>query len=64
MSTTKLLGKMKIIEAKFLLLRVDTSVSDVANRLGFEDLSYFSRFFKKHEGITPIDFRKKISQDI
>lgn len=34
-------------------------VSEVAERCGFEDVSYFSRFFKKHRGISPSEFRKK-----
>ena len=29
------------------------SVSEVAKKCGFEDLSYFVRFFKKHTGRTP-----------
>jgi AraC-like DNA-binding protein len=29
------------------------SVSEVAEMLGFESVSYFSRFFKKHHGVPP-----------
>ena len=31
-------------------------------QVGHEDHSYFSRFFKKNEGITPIQYRKLIDK--
>jgi YesN/AraC family two-component response regulator len=34
----------------------------VANEVGIEDPSYFSRLFKKYEGVTPSDFRKMIEK--
>lgn len=40
-----------------LLLRDGTfSVSEIAETLGFESASYFSRFFKKHRGISPTEY--------
>jgi AraC family transcriptional regulator, transcriptional activator of pobA len=33
-------------------------VKEVADRLGYEDPSYFIRFFKKHTGQSPDSFRK------
>ena len=45
-------------EAKNLLLQKDMLVSDIACRLGFIDASYFARFFKKHTGMKPTEFRK------
>ncbi len=51
--------ELRIEQAKRLLLRADTSVGDVAHECGFEDESYFGRFFKKHMGETPGEFRRK-----
>ncbi len=34
------------------------SVAEIAERCGFDDVSYFVRFFKKHTGITPGKFSK------
>ncbi|MBR2465461.1 MAG: helix-turn-helix transcriptional regulator [Clostridia bacterium] len=34
------------------------TVSEAARTCGFEDTSYFSRFFKKHTGMTPMEFKK------
>lgn len=48
-----------LLEAKRLLINVDLSVAEIAYRLNFSDNSYFTRFFKKHEGLTPDEFRKR-----
>jgi len=34
-------------------------VAEIADQLHFTDQSYFIKFFKKYEGITPEKFRKK-----
>ncbi len=34
------------------------TVSEAAFACGFEDVSYFSRFFKKHTGMSPMKFKK------
>lgn len=45
-------------EAKNRLRLDDQRVSDIAYELGFADLSYFSRLFKRETGITPNQFKK------
>lgn len=45
-----------ILEAKKLLIHADYRVVEVADALGYEDASYFIRFFKKHTGLTPNKF--------
>ena len=47
-----------IMEAKALLIQTESSVSEVAYQLGFYDSSYFCRFYKKHTGLSPQQFRK------
>ncbi len=37
----------------------EKSSKEIAFDLGFEDPAYFTRFFKKHTGMTPIQFRKE-----
>lgn len=49
-----------INEAKNRLRNDDQRVSEIAYALGFEDLSYFSRLFKKETGITPNQFKKHL----
>ena len=47
-----------IAEAKNLLKIHDQNVSEVAYALGFENLPYFSRLFKKEVGVSPNQYRK------
>ena len=48
-----------INEAKNRLRIEDQRVSDIAYALGFGDLSYFSRLFKRETGMTPNQFKKR-----
>ncbi|RMG26567.1 MAG: AraC family transcriptional regulator [Bacteroidetes bacterium] len=48
-----------IDEAKNLLLEPYKSVAEVAFELGFEYPQYFSRLFKKKEGLSPSEYREK-----
>lgn len=54
----KLIRDRVILEAKRLLINVDLMVAEIADKLNFADQSYFIKFFKKQEGITPEKFRK------
>lgn len=47
------------IEIKRLLLHTTLPVSEIAEKLNFSDLSYFTKFFKKNAGITPLKYRKQ-----
>ena len=44
--------------AKHLLSDGNFSVTEVSEMLGFESVSYFSRFFKKHTGISPAKYKE------
>jgi transcriptional regulator GlxA family with amidase domain len=44
-----------------MLITTNMSVKNIASALGFEDFSYFNRIFKKIMGITPQQYREKIS---
>lgn len=56
---SELIADYCILESKRHLLATPAQVSQIASTLGFEDMSYFIRFFKKHTGYTPEAFRKK-----
>lgn len=58
-TSTEHLQLYLIDEAKNILLNPDKSISEVAYDLGFEYPQYFSRLFKKKEGISPTAFREK-----
>jgi len=46
-----------MLEAKRLLYYSECNVKEVAHALGYDDHAYFSRLFKKAEGVTPLTFR-------
>ncbi len=48
-----------LLEIKRLLVNTNLSASEIAYKLSFKDNSYFSRFFKKHIGISPDEYRRK-----
>jgi AraC family transcriptional activator of pobA len=47
-----------LLEAKRLLFYTEKTSKEIAYELGFEDANHFSKFFKKHTGQTPTDFKK------
>lgn len=47
-----------MLEAKRLMINLDLMIAEIADKLNFPDQSYFIKFFKKYEGITPEKFRK------
>ena len=62
-TTTEHLQLHLIDEAKNLLLEPTKSISEVAYELGFEYPPYFSRLFKKKEGISPTEYREKFKMN-
>ena len=57
-TVTKLIAQRIILEAKRLLINPTLSINQVADVLGFDNYSYFTKLFKKQAGITPSEFRK------
>ena len=50
---------MRLRRAKSLLACTNKSITEIAFSCGFYDSSHLVRVFKKHEGITPKEYRKK-----
>ena len=47
------------LEARRRLVYVAGSIAGVAAELGFKDPAYFCRFFRKHTGLAPTEFRRR-----
>jgi AraC-like DNA-binding protein len=47
-----------IMEAKSLLKQTSLEIKEIVFWLGFEDPSYFTKYFKHKTGITPLSFRQ------
>lgn len=51
-------SRLLVRRATLLLRDGSFSVTEIAEMLGFESVSYFSRFFKKHTGLSPAQYTK------
>ncbi|MBW3523768.1 MULTISPECIES: AraC family transcriptional regulator [Bacteroidota] len=49
-----------ILQAKRLLANTTLSIKEIADYLGYEDYSYFVRFFKSQTGLPPLSFRNAL----
>ena len=59
-TASELINEHIILEAKRYLLATSNQIKDIADQLGYEDASYFIRFFKKLTGLSPQTFRTKL----
>jgi AraC family transcriptional activator of pobA len=56
-SPAAMIDQRALLEARRSLLFSDLSVSEIAYSVGFEDPAYFSRFFTRHIGRSPRQYR-------
>jgi iron complex transport system substrate-binding protein len=54
------LVRLRLRAAAYLLRDVNVSVSSAAASVGYDDLYYFSKLFKKKLGVSPRAYRKKL----
>ena len=60
-SPKKLIRERLLQEIKRMLIFSRLTINEVSYQVGFSDPAYFSRFFKKQTGVSPLNYRK--SQD-
>lgn len=53
-------NSMIIRKAQILLTETNLNISQIAQNLGFEDPTYFSKLFKKETGVSPKQYSRKI----
>lgn len=56
--------KLLLTEGKKELLKGEKSIKEIAYYLGFNDQSYFSRFFRKRTGLTPQAFQQELLRKV
>lgn len=56
---THYIDKLRMDNAKELMVMTSKSVKEISFLVGYTDQNYFSRIFKKHEGISPVEYRIK-----
>jgi AraC-like DNA-binding protein len=52
-----------VTEAKILLRKPGATVQQIADELNFGDQSSFGKFFRKHTGMTPREYKKRITKE-
>lgn len=55
---SQLINERILLEVKRYLITTPNQVNEISYHLGYDDTSYFIRFFKKHTGLTPEAFRQ------
>lgn len=54
-----LIHQYKVLEAKRLLSNTRLSIKEIAFQLGFDQPTYFTKYFKKYTKLTPKEFQKQ-----
>lgn len=61
MSLREYINSLRIESAKVLLGDTNLGISEIALSVGFSETAYFTEIFKKHEGVSPSAYRKKLN---
>lgn len=56
-TSSQMIKAKQLLEVKRLLVHTNLTASEIANQLNFDDQSYFTKFFKRETGFTPLQFR-------
>lgn len=62
-SPMRYLLRRRIQESRFLLARTDHTLSHIARVLGFSSASYFSQCFRRVEGMSPTEYRRRRQEE-
>ena len=63
-SPIKYVLKYRLMQAKELLSDKALTIQQISLQAGFKDQFYFSRIFKKYEGLSPSEFRKRFFPEL
>lgn len=55
------IARKRISQAKLLLQSTQQSVADIGLQTGYPDPTYFAAVFRRYEGISPVEYRKRSS---
>ena len=61
-SFTSYLTELRLKKAKELLKDSSLSLYEISDRVGYDDYFHFSKIFKKYNGLSPGNFRKKTAE--
>lgn len=55
-----IIDNFAVLEIKVLLQSTELSIQEISDRLHFPDQSYMGRYFKRHEGMSPKEYRAAV----
>ena len=56
----QIIHKRILLEARRLLAYTEMAIKEIAYEIGFDSVQTFSRFFKNKEGVSPLEYRKRL----
>lgn len=63
LSCMQFLAQLRMEKAKELLHQTDLKISEIAERVGYENPLYFSSYFKKWVGLNPSEYKERLRTD-
>jgi AraC-like DNA-binding protein len=57
-SPRKHINRRRIEKSKVLIENTELNIGEIAQEVGYYDQNYFTRLFKKKEGLTPLEYKK------
>lgn len=57
-SASEWINEFVMTEAKMRLRKPDNNISETAYQLNFSNISFFGKFFKRHTGMSPSDYKR------
>ena len=61
-TASELITSYVMKDVEYLLRRPEKSIKEIANELNFATLSFFGKYVKRNLGISPKEYREKLSQ--
>ncbi len=61
-TSSQIIKAKQVLEIKRLLVHSNMSVSEISLQLNFDDQSYFTKFFKREAGFSPLQYRSQATQ--
>jgi AraC-like DNA-binding protein len=62
LTPTEEIHRRRVRHARRMLIESESNVEEISRACGFKDVGYFRRLFKRHEGMTPLAFRRLYAQ--
>ncbi len=60
---TEYINAKKLECAKQIITQTTKTITEISEQLKFENIHYFTRFFKKHTGLSPVEYRKEFARN-